>query len=153
MTDQPNAETIELLRAQGYEITVPDPSTLRRRQQRDPGQRAIAVISRSGRAYRQDDGRTYGEVDPPEQRQADAGAWRVNAAVREHCEPLTVAVRGTVKRIYEVRDWHPDGPKWNADLGQELTNDDLDRDYPDFPYRVGDKCLTRVGGAYRPEFY
>ena len=153
MTQDPLTDAIELLRAEGYEITRPDPSTLRRRQQRDPGQRAIAVISRSGRTYRQDDGRTYGEVTPPKQKQADAGAWRVNARVREHCEPLTVAVAGTVKRIYEVHAWKPHGAKWTADLGDEMTNEDLDRNYPDYPYRLGDDCPTRQGGAYRPEFY
>lgn len=140
-----------ILEASGADVRVPHSSTQRRRQQRS--HRNIAVISRSGRAYRQDDGRVYGEVSPSEQRQADAGAWRANAAIRADRLPLTIAVGGTVHRIYEVHDWHPEGKKWVADLGAELTNADLDRDYPDFPYRLGNDCPTRQGGAYRPETY
>lgn len=139
------------LEAAGAEVTVPHSSTLRRREQRE--KRNIAVISRSGRAYRQEDGRVYGEVSPAEQRQADAGAWRVNGAIREDLLPMTVAVGGTVRRIHEVLDWEPNGKKWVANLGRELTNADLDREWPDYPYRIGDDCPTRVGGAYRPETY
>lgn len=139
------------LEATGADVRVPHSSTQRRRIQRT--HRNIAVISRSGRAFRQDDGRVYGEVAPTEQRQADAGAWRVNAAIRNDCLPLTVAVGGKVRRIYEVLAWNPDGKKWTATLGADLLNADLDRDYPDFPYRIGDDCPTRKGGAYRPETY
>lgn len=139
------------LEATGADVRIPHPSTQRRRQQRS--RHNIAVVSRSGRSYRQDDGRVYGEVTSAEQRQADAGAWRANAAIRAEALPLTIAVGGTVRRIYEVRAWSPDGKKWTADLGVELTGADLDRDYPGFPYRVGDDCPTRGGGAYRPETY
>lgn len=154
MADTPTAEITAaraLIEATGAEVRFPHPSTQRRRQQRS--HRNIAVISRSGRAYQQPDGRIYGEVSPAEQRQADAGSWRANAAIRADLLPLTVAVGGTVQRIYEVNDWHRDGKKWVADLGSELTNADLDSNYPDFPYRVGDDCPTRGGGAYRPETY
>lgn len=139
------------LEATGADVRIPHPSTQRRRQQRS--RHNIAVVSRSGRSYRQDDGRVYGEVTSAEQRQADAGAWRANAAIRAEALPLTIAVGGTVRRIYEVRAWSPDGKKWTADLGAELADADLDRDYPGFPYRVGDDCPTRGGGAYRPETY
>lgn len=140
-----------LLEEAGAEVRVPDTSTVRRRQQREYN--AIAVISRSGRAYRQDDGRVYGEVSPEEQRQSDAGPWRANAAIRRDCLPITIAVGGTVERIWEVNGWYKNGKKWSADLGPQLANDDLDRDYSDFPYRIGDECPTRRGGAYRPEYY
>lgn len=139
------------LEATGADVRIPHPSTQRRRQQR--AKHNIAVVSRSGRSYRQDDGRVYGEVASAEQRQADAGAWRANAAIRAEALPLTIAVGGTVRRIYEVRTWSPDGKKWTADLGGELTSADLDRNYPGFPYRVGDDCPTKGGGAYRPETY
>lgn len=66
---------------------------------------------------------------------------------------MTVAVAGEVKRIYEVLEWVPDGAKWRAVLGGTLTSDQLDANYPGYPYRVGDSCPTRRGGAYRPENY
>lgn len=139
------------LEAAGADVRIPHSSTQRRREQRS--KRNIAVISRSGRTYKQENGRLYGEVTPEEQRQADAGAWRANSAIRADRLPLTIAVGGTVRRIYEVFDWNSDGKKWTADLGAELSNADLDRDFPDFPYRLGDDCPTRMGGAYRPETY
>lgn len=139
------------LEAAGADVRIPHSSTQRRREQRS--KRNIAVISRSGRTYKQENGRLYGEVTPEGQRQADAGAWRANSAIRTDRLPLTIAVGGTVRRIYEVFDWNSDGKKWTADLGAELSNADLDRDFPDFPYRIGDDCPTRMGGAYRPETY
>lgn len=139
------------LEATGAEVRIPHSSTQRRREQRNS--RNIAVISRSGRAFRQKDGRVYGEVSPEEQRQADAGAWRANAAIRADCLPMTIAVGGAVRRIYEVQGWGPVGKKWVADLGAELSDADLDRDYPDYPYRIGDDCPTHGGGAYGPETY
>src|SRR5699024_6785962 len=104
-----------LLEEAGVEVREPDTSTLRRRQQREYN--AIAVISRSGRAYRQDDGRVYGEVSPEEQRQSDAGPWRANAAIRRDCLPIPIAVGGAVKRVWEVNEWYANGKKWSADLG------------------------------------
>jgi len=101
----------------------------------------------------QDDGRRYGEVSPAEQRQADAGSWRAGQAVRDQCEPMTIGVAGTVRRIYEVNGWRRDGHKWVADLGRALTDADLDAHHPDYPYRHGDACPTRRGGAYRPETF
>lgn len=96
-----------------------------------------------------------GEVSPQQQRQADAGFWRVGEAVREACLPMTVTVAGTVERIYEVNGWSrdPGSRKWVADLGELLTDGDLDSRYPDYPYRHGGECPTRGGGAYRPETY
>ena len=116
------------------------------------------MISRSGRRYREADGRWYGEVPGNNQLQADAGAWRAGEAVRAACEPMTVAVGGVVKRIYEVLGWHqePGQAKWTAELGRELDDDALDRDYPDYPYRRSGhraECEPRKGGAYRPEYY
>ena len=140
-----------LLVSTGAEVRVPHSSTVRRRERRS--HRTIAVISRSGRSYRKVDGRVYGEVSPEEQRQSDAGPWRVNSAIREQLLPLTIAVGGVVQRIYEVKGWDRMGVKWYADLGRELTSADLDRDYPGFPYRVGDDCPTAGSGAYRPETY
>lgn len=139
------------LEAAGADVSMPHLSTQRRREQRT--KRNIAVVSRSGRAFRQKNGRVYGEVSPVEQRQSDAGSWKSNPGIRADCLPLTIAVGGTVRRIYEVFAWKPDGKKWVADLGQELSNADLDRDHPDFPYRIGDNCPTRKGGAWRPETY
>lgn len=129
-----------------------DPGTIRRRAQR--GGRVFPVISRSGRAYREDGGRPYGELEPAQQMQADAGHWRVGQAVRRDCLPMTVAVRGRVERIYEVLGWQSDeAGKWVAELGRLLSDRDLQRLYPDYPYRHGDECPTRKGGAYRPEMY
>lgn len=151
-TPEEIADARATLEAAGADVTLPHPSTQRRREQRT--RRNIAVISRSGRAFQQEDGRVYGEVSPEEQRQADAGSWKSNPGIRNDCLPLTIAVGGTVRRIYEVFSWEPDGgKKWVADLGKELSNADLDRDYPEFPYRIGDDCPTRKGGAWRPETY
>lgn len=155
MTATPTPDEIAQARATmaaiGADVNIPHRSTQQRRAQRDHNN--IAVISRRARSYRQEDGRVYGEVTPDEQRQSDAGAWRANQAIRNDCLPLVIAVDGTVERIYEVNDWSPVGKKWEADLGAELSNQALDRDYPDFPYRLGDDCPTRRGGAYRPEVY
>lgn len=147
------AEQAALLEAHGMPLPTPHASTVHRRRAKT--ERAFPVISRSGRRYTQPDGRTYGETEPADQRQADAGYWRVGVGVRNACEPMTVAVGGIVKRIYQVQDWLPEpgGSKWIADLGPELSDDDLDRDYPDYPYRRGRACETRKGGAYRPEYY
>lgn len=147
-------EQVALLAEHGLPAPAPHRSTRLRRQARAGG-RIFPVISRSGRMYRQSDGRLYGEAPAPDQRQADAGHWGVGAAVREACEPMTVAVGGTVQRIYEIRGWGKDAAsgKWIAELGQLLADADLDRDYPSYPYRNGDSCPTRRGGAYRPESY
>lgn len=142
----------ELAEKAGYEVRKPHASTERRRKQR--AGRTFPVIARSGRSYVEDDGRRYGELSGSEQRQADAGYWRVGQAVRSDLEPMTVSVKGTVVRILEVLGWEQDpGGKWVADLGRTLTDDDLDREFPDYPYRLGDDCPTRAGGAYRPETY
>lgn len=154
MTDPLSDEVAKaraLLESVGAEVRVPHRTTQQRRAQRTS--RNIAVISRSGRSYRQDDGRVYGEVDIANQRQADAGAWRANAAIRADCLPLVVGVAGETKRIWEVLSWHPDGKKWTAELGRLLTDEELDEEYPDLPYRYGSPCPTRRGGAYRPETY
>lgn len=147
------AEQVALLAAHGAPIDPPHRSTRLRREARDG--RVFPVVSRSGRSYREATGRIYGEVSPAQQRQADAGYWRVGTAVRDACEPMTVAVAGKVERIYEVRGWIRDSAsgKWVADLGRRLTNDELDRLYPEYPYREGHECPTRRGGAYRPETY
>lgn len=81
--------------------------------------------------------------------------WRVGAAVRRDLEPMTVAVDGVVERIYEVHAWNQDteSGKWIADLGRSLTNAELDKTWPDYPYRLGDPCPTLRGRAYRPESY
>lgn len=118
-------------------------------------QRVFPVISRSGRTYYEDNGRTYGETEPHLQKQADAKYWLVGAAVRRDLEPMTVAVDGVVQRIYEVFGWTQDSEsgKWMADLGRSLTDADLDQSWPDYPYRIGDSCRTLRGRAYRPESY
>lgn len=136
----------------GYELRRPHPSTLRRR--RSARRRPFPVISRSDRSYQEPEGRQYGE-GVPDQRDADAGYWRAGREVREACEPMTVAVGGTVRRIYDVTGWtqDPNSGKWRASLGAALTDDDLDREHPDYPYRHGDPCPTHRGRAYRPEWY
>lgn len=155
MTKTPTAEEIAQARATmeavGADVSMPHRSTQQRRAQRAHSN--IAVISRRARSYRQPDGRVYGEVTPEEQRQSDAGSWRANKAIRDDCLPLVIAVDGTVQRIYEVNGWTLNGKKWDAELGDALTNDELDRYYPELPYRIGDDCPTRRGGAYRPEVY
>lgn len=147
------AEQAAILRANGVPAPAPHRSTVLRRQAKQG--RSFPVISRSGRAYRQSDGRLYGELNSSDQRQADARYWRVGIAVRQALEPMTVAVKGKVERIYEVRDWYlePGQTKWTADLGRSLTDDELDLRYPNYPYRIGDDCPTRRGSAYRPEVY
>ncbi|MDN6148847.1 MAG: hypothetical protein L0I94_08420 [Yaniella sp.] len=150
-TQEEIAAAQALLEDTGAEIRIPHSSTVRRRHQKK--NRAVAVISRSGRAYRQEDGRVYGEVDSANQRQSDAGPWPANVAIRRDCLPITIAVGGQVRRVYEVHDWYRNGKKWSANLGREINNEILDRVYPDFPYRIGDDCPTRRGGAYRPEYY
>ena len=144
-------EMIAALEAMGYEVRRPHPSTLTRRRHRQ--QRTFAVISRSGKAYTASDGTEYGEVSAAQQRRSDAGVWRAGKAVRDELLPMTVAVGGIVKRIYEVNGWHQVDSKWEAELGPMLSNDELDANYPDYPYRLGDSCPTRIGGAYRPESY
>lgn len=139
------------LERRGLEVRRVHQSTEYRRKLRT--QRVFPVIARSGRAYIEDTGRPYGEVGASQQRQADAGSWRAGQAVRDQCEPMTVSVTGTVERIYKVNSWAKKGRKWVADLGPELSDADLDAHYPDYPYRRGDDCPTRVGGAYRPETY
>lgn len=139
------------LQRRGFDVRNVHPSTEYRRRLR--AERAFPVIARSGRTYMQDNGRRYGEVSAAEQRQADAGSWRAGQEVREQSSPMTVSVAGKVERIYEVNSWHKNGHKWQADLGRELSDSDLDSDYPDYPYRHGDACPTRKGGAYRPETY
>ena len=134
---------------EGYR--APDPGTVRRRAQR--AGTVFPVIARSGRAYRDRDGRIYGETVPDEQRQADAGYWPVGAQVRAACAPMVVSVGGRVRRIYEVLDWHAVGGKWQATLGRRLTDRELSNEWPGFPYRVGDPCPTRKGWAYRPEVF
>ncbi|WP_300265503.1 hypothetical protein [Microbacterium sp.] len=148
------AEQVALLEEHGQPITPAHSSTKHRRLAR--AKRPFPVIARSGRHYREANGRRYGELPAgTDQRQADARYWRVGAAVRDACEPMTVSVGGTVQRIYEVRGWYqePGQTKWTADLGRLLTDEDLDRDYPDYPYRYGNECKTSGGGAYRPEYY
>ncbi|MFC6013102.1 hypothetical protein [Nocardia lasii] len=144
-------DLIAELEKRGYEVHRPHPTTLARRKQRT--NRTFPVISRSGRSYVATNGRLYGEISPNQQRQADAGYWRVGEAIRAANLPMTVAVAGTVERIYEVNSWSPHGDKWVAALGALLTDNDLDTRYPDYPYRYGDDCPTRNGGAYRPETY
>ena len=146
-------DQIAILEQHGMAPPAPHRSTRLRRQARQG--RTFPVISRSGRTYRDDDGRPYGEVDCAHQQQADAMYWGVGEAVRRDLEPMTIAVDGTVKRIRLVTAWtyHPDSGKWIAEFGPELDNATLDRDYPDYPYRIGDDCPTRRGGAYRPETY
>lgn len=132
---------------------APDTGTVRRRQHRS--KRVFPVISRSGRTYREATGRLYGETGPASQRQADAGFWRVGAAVRRDLLPMTVAVGGTVRRIWEVAGWTQDSEtgKWVADLVRQLNDADLEAGWPDYPYRIGDDCPTTQGRAYRPETY
>jgi hypothetical protein len=143
--------TIQKLIDAGYDVRTPHPETLRRRAQRE--KRVFPVISRSGRTYVEQSGREYGE-GVEDQRDADAGSWGVGQAVRRDLEPMTVAVAKEVKRIYEVHGWtQNDNGKWTAELGRLLTNEDLDREYPDYPYRIGDYCRTQQGRAYRPETY
>lgn len=92
----------------------------------------------------------------PDQRQADAGHWRVGTAVREQCRPLAVAVDGIVARIYAVEGWRAiddDRRYWSADLGPALTDDELAALDTDYPLHVGDPLPTHKGGAYRPIWY
>lgn len=151
LTQCDTGELVTEVRRRGFDVRSVHQSTEYRRRLRT--ERVFPVIARSGRTYIQDNGRRYGEVSAPEQRQADAGAWRAGEAVRAQCEPMTVSVAGEVERIYEVLGWHKDGYKWVAELGRELSDADLDARYPDYPYRHGDDCPTRKGGAYRPETY
>ncbi len=150
-------EQVELLRQHGMPPAEPHRSTQLRRQAKQG--RPFPVISRSGRTYKDPDGRPYGEVDQRQQEQADAGYWKVGAAVRAALEPMTIAVGGTVKRIREVTAWtyHADSGKWVATFGQTFDtpedNPRIDALYPDYPYRIGDDCPTRRGAAYRPETY
>lgn len=148
---------IELLSQHGMPPAEPHRSTRLRRQAKQG--RSFPVISRSGRTYREGDGRLYGEVDKAMQEQADAGYWRVGAAVRSALEPMTIAVGGTVRRIREVTAWvrDADSGKWMAEFGRTFSSPEdnavIDRLYPDYPYRIGADCPTRRGGAYRPETY
>lgn len=150
-------EQIELLEEHGMAPPAPHRSTRLRRQAR--WGRLFPVISRSGRTYKDDDGRPFGEVDSAQQCQADARYWGVGAAVRAALEPMTVSVGGTVKRIREVTAWTqcPESGKWIASFGRTFEsaedNAALDLLYPDYPYRIGDDCPTRQGGAYWPESY
>lgn len=103
-------------------------------------------------------GRRYGELPAgsPDQRQADAGHWRVGAAVREQCRPLAVAVDGIVARIYPVGGWQPiddDRRYWSPDLGPACTDVELAVLDADYPLHVGDPLPTHKGGAYRPIWY
>lgn len=145
-------EQLQILKDAGLPAKSPHRSTILRRQAK--AGKPFPVISRSGRGYTEKDGRQYGEVDPNLQMQADAGFWRVGAAVRSACEPMTIAVGGVVQRIREVESWsqHENG-KWVAKFGRQLTDAQLDAEYPTYPYRHGDACPTRQGGAYRPETY
>lgn len=147
------AEQAAFLEANGMPLPAAHVSTKHRRLAKT--MRPFPVISRSGRRYKQADGRAYGETTPSQQRQADARYWRAGVAVRDACEPMTVAVSGVVERIYEVKGWflEPDQTKWTADLGPEISDGDLNRLYPDYPYRRSSECPTRKGGAYRPEYY
>jgi len=143
--------TIQDIIDAGYDVRRPHPETIRRREQQ--AQRVFPVISRSGRTRVEASGREHGE-GVKDQRDADAGYWRVSQAVRRDLEPITVAAAKEVKRIYEVHGWtQNEHGKWKAELGSLLTNEDLDRDYPDYPYRIGDYCRTQQGRAYRPETY
>lgn len=146
-------EQMAVLAAAGIPVAPPARSTVLRRQAKQA--RPFPVISRSGRKFRDPDGRPYGEIGAAEQRQADAGFWRVGPLIRKAKEPMTVAVGGTVQRIYEVHDWEQDeeSRKWVATLGRTLSDDELDQEFPDYPYRIGAKCPTAGGGAYRPETY
>lgn len=131
----------------------PHRSTVLRRTAKT--QRVFPVISRSGRTFYETNGRSYGETEPHLQKQADAGYWFVGAAVRRDLEPMTVAVDGVVRRIYEVHGWvqDPATRKWVADLGRLLTDGDLAQSWPSYPYRNGYPCHTLRGRAYRPESY
>lgn len=131
----------------------PHRSTVLRRAAK--AKRVFPVISRSGRTFYEANGRSYGETAPHLQKQADAGYWIVGEAVRRDLEPMTVAVDGVVRRIYEVLDWKqdPSSGKWVADLGRLLTDADLNQSWPNYPYRSGDHCPTMRGRAYRPESY
>ncbi len=146
-------EQVALLEANGMPLPVAHSSTTNRRKART--MRAFPVISRSGRTYTEPNGRKYGRTVPSEQPQADARYWRVGVAVREACEPMTVAEGGVVERIYEVKGWYLEQgqTKWTADLGPEISDPDLAIRYPGYPYRRGYPCPTRNGGAYRPEYY
>lgn len=152
-------EQIKALEAAGHPVSEvqPDPAPHRstRLRRAAKAQRVFPVISRSGRTYYEANGRSYGETAPHLQKQADEKYWRVGAAVRRDLEPMTVAVDGKVKRIYEVDAWtqHAGSGKWIAHLSNQLTNADLDRNWPDYPYRIGDDCPTLRGRAYRPESY
>lgn len=128
------------------------PSTVFR--QKAAALRGAPTISRRSRTYTEDSGRVYGEVDAGQQRQSDAGPWRVGAAIRQQLEPLTIAVDGVVVRIYEVKGWtrntDPEGGGWVADLGNLMSSADLDATYP---YRIGDALPTHAGGAYLPHWF
>ena len=135
-------------------IAEPAESTIRRRLEKE--KRPFPIISRGKRRYVSSDGRRFGALySEEEQRDSDSRYWRAGKAVREACQPMTVAEGGIVKRIYEVHGWHQEQnqTKWTAELGDALTNEELDKHYPDYPYRIGDDCPTQGGGAYRPGYY
>jgi hypothetical protein len=128
------------------------------------GHRVVVVISRRDKVHADpDDPRgAYGEVGGGAQYDADRGAWGVGRTVRATATHAIVAVDGTVKRVYRL---DPDGwyesetvpGKWeftavgDAPLDPEAVAAAVAAG--ELPYGIGADCPTRVGGAYRPEWF
>lgn len=123
----------------------PSPKVLNGRAQMWP------TLSRSLQEWVEEDGRVYGKTsDPRDQKQSDAGFWRVSKTVRDQYLPLIVAEGGTVVRAWGVDYWELDeeGGKWVAELSRELTNDELRELHS--PFLIGDDLPTLGTRAYWP---
>ncbi len=124
------------------------------------GERIVVVISRRDRSHpapEHDSRARVGEVGGSGQYDADRGWWPIGADVRAAAAHAVIAVDGEVRRVYAIDTggWDSDGRKWRfrAVDDRPLPAQEIDRLHTagDLPYRLGDPCPTKAGGAYRPE--
>lgn len=122
-----------------------------------PGNRVAVVISRRHRVRQSDDGTQYGEVGGTGQYDADRGWFAVGAKVRDAAQYSIIAVDGIVDRTYEIdpTSWitHDGKSQYSAKHGRPMTAAEIDAAGDSLPLRPGDKCGTRAGGSYRPNWF
>lgn len=136
------------------------------------GEQVVVVISRRSRVHedKTDPLGSYGEVGGEDQYEADRGHWYVGWEVRHTAPYAVIAVEGTVRRIYEIKrgeytfTWDSiwvtvpySGRVMEKSrfTGTLMSVEQIEAAYADrrLPFRLGDPCPTKAGGAYRPHWF